>query len=204
MNKPELTHEVALFLATWTEYQAAIQGHRFTDLERYGRNDYAGIINHNAEVMDSNAEKMEAIRAIGDRLAAMGADTMAAAQQYQNDLYTYEREQREEAERPRREWEEARREYLASVQATIRSLKIKVGRAESKVYNVPDEERAAARARVSELRAELALAEQLENGTGSMRYNDGDLFTEQAVLDSMEARRQNWAYIMEQLAGQPA
>lgn len=205
MNKPELTNEVAEFLTTWNEYAEAVKAHRHSDFTYYGR-DYLAIIAENADAQSNNIEKMEAIARIGARIHDMGASVAEAATEYQRNLRAWERNEEEERERPRKTWEAARDEYARELTATVKSLAIKIGRAESKAWSLTGDEREEAQARLDRLRAEKHLAEEMQNGVSFMRYRDheGEEFTQQAVLDSIEARRQNFAWIVEQLIGQPA
>lgn len=198
ITKPVATAEVAEFLELWEQYYALLQNHRWSSLERYGR-DYFSVIDLNAGIAEDTENSLAEIVKLGEVMKAMGEDVAKAATEFKNAEYAYREALKDEAEKPRREWEQAKSLVVKSLEREKRSLAIKLGKLANKRWGTTDAERAYYAEQYDLLSGRKTVVEYTLSDIQSMYYSEheGTEFTMDLVVKSAGYRR---AYINELIA----
>jgi hypothetical protein len=189
--KPVATAEVEKFLGLWEKYNALVLNHRWSSLERYGR-DYMALIEMNDAIAEDVVNSLNPILELGEAMKLLGKDVAEAAAQHQANMYHYNQAVQDEANKPRREWEQARDEMIATFKKEERSLSIKLGKLASKRWGGTDAEREYFTEQYELLSARKSIVEMTLSDIQYMRYSDheGTEFTVELVAEAVELRRE--------------
>jgi biopolymer transport protein ExbB/TolQ len=189
--KPVATAEVEKFLGLWEKYNALVLNHRWSSLERYGR-DYIALIEMNDAIAEDVVNSLNPILELGEAMKLLGDDVAKAATEYQSLLYHYNRAVQDEAEKPRRDWEQARDEMIATFKKEERSLSIKLGKLGNKRWTGTEVEKAYIEEQYKLLNARKQIVELTLSDLQYMRYSEheGTEFTMELVAEAVELRRE--------------
>jgi len=191
ITQPVATPEVEKFLGFWEQYNELVQKHRWSSLERYGR-DYMALIEMNEQVANDTMGELNPILELGEAMKLLGEDVAKAAAQYHADMYHYNQAVQDEANKPRREWEQAKDAIMKTLEKEKRSLAIKLGKISGKRWSGTDAEKAYHEEQWQLLYARQSIVECTLSDMYYMSYSEhqGTEFSMDLVVQSVDNRRE--------------